>query len=485
MKGKMTNSLAGQRWRMILILAALILGGFMVTIWISYRVAHNSLAEHLAEETMPLTSDNIYSEIQRDLLRPIFISDLMALDTFVRDWVLAGEADSRPMIRYLHEIQQRYGTVTSFFVSDLSRNYYHHSGILKQVKENDPRDNWFFRVKQLPKGEDYEVNIDDDTADRSRVTVFVNYRVHDYEGRFIGVTGVGLALESVSRLVEHYEKRYGRRVFFVDREGTVTLHGEDLPAGKSLRTMPGLAQLATQILTVPGGNFTFQREGRAVYLNSRLVPEFNWYLMVEQKEDPAQRLLVRTLIGNLLLGLGVTLVVLLLAHFTLRGYQRRLEEMAAIDKLTGATNRQVFEVIFAKALQTTVRDKSPVAVVMLDIDQFKKINDRLGHIQGDRILVAITRQIFVPIRASDTICRWGGEEFVILLPGCDLDQAQSMAERMRQQVAEGLIEGTPVTISLGVAQYHEGDTPETLLHRADQAMYQAKNRGRNRVETAG
>lgn len=154
-----------RKLRFVAILTILLGAGFITTCFISYYVAHDSISSQIAETTLPLTSDNIYSEIQRDLLRPIFISSLMAQDTFVRDWTLAGEQDERAIIRYLKEIQKRYGTVTSFFVSDKTRKYYHSTGVLKKVSESDPQDAWYFRVQKMH--DDYEVNVDTDTADRN------------------------------------------------------------------------------------------------------------------------------------------------------------------------------------------------------------------------------------------------------------------------------------------------------------------------------
>ncbi|MDO9477184.1 MAG: diguanylate cyclase, partial [Pseudohongiella sp.] len=146
-------------------LTALMIVGFMATSLTSYFVVQESLSRNVSEQMLPLTSDNIYSEIQRDLLRPILISSVMATDTFVRDWALEGEEDSARIISYLNEIQQQYNTITAFYVSDATRQYYHPSGVLKTVSEQDPADAWYFRVRGLQ--QDYEVNVDTDTADRS------------------------------------------------------------------------------------------------------------------------------------------------------------------------------------------------------------------------------------------------------------------------------------------------------------------------------
>ncbi len=232
------------------ILVALLLTGFVSTTLISYFVSKDSISTQIAQSTLPLTSDTIYSEIQRDLLNPIFISSLMAQDTFVRDWTLDGEKDEGAIVKYLKEIQDRYDTVTCFFISEKSRRYYHPSGVLKTVSEEDPGDSWYFRVRKMKA--DYEVNVDADTADAKAINIFINYRVYDYSHRYIGATGVGLAVTAVKDMLNSYRQRYGRDVFFVDRDGNLTLSGAGSAMPPNIRDIPGMEKIATQILASPG-----------------------------------------------------------------------------------------------------------------------------------------------------------------------------------------------------------------------------------------
>lgn len=463
---------------------ALLLAGFLATSLISYFVARHSLAKHIAEETLPLTSDNIYSEIQRDLLTPILISSLMAHDTFVRDWALQGEGDALKITSYLREIQKKYDTITAFFVSDRTRNYYHTSGVLKTVDMKEPGDAWYFRVRGQNKP--YEINVDADTADRSRLSIFINYRVVDDGGNFIGATGVGLSVKAVTALIDTYQDRYGRTIYFIDREGHVTLHGKAFQLPARIQERAGLSPFATRILTSPSESFNYRAEhGGNVYVNSRLVPEFGWYLMVEQRNDPGEARIQTTLIVNILVSLIVTALVMLIAYFTLSGYQRRLEQMATTDKLTGAANRQVFDMIFEHAAKSAERRGKPVSMINIDIDHFKAINDTYGHQGGDKVIQVVADLIRKNIREVDTLCRWGGEEFLVLLDECGLDDAAARAETIRQAVREHRVqfgrEQIAVTISLGVAEHRRGEELLTLIGRSDAALYSAKEAGRDRV----
>ncbi|MCX4186958.1 sensor domain-containing diguanylate cyclase [Methylophaga sp. OBS4] len=466
------------------IISLIVLLGFLATSLIGYYVAKDSIAERLQQEMLPLTSDNIYSEIQRDLLQPLLISSLMANDVFVFDWVNEGEQDPEKMQRYLSQIQDKYDTITAFFVSESTRHYYHPKGIIKQVDENDPDDGWFFRARSMKNK--YEINIDQDTADRKRLSIFVNYQVADKQGKFIGVIGVGLSMASVIELIENYQKRYGREIYFVDRQGEVMLQSSEYSEDIHLQNKTGLDKLFTRILTTPSASVSFPaKNGNTIYLNSRLVPEFDWFLIVEQINDPASERIETALIINILVSLAISVVVLLTAHLALRGYQRRLEAMATQDKLTGAASRQVFDVLFKQAVSRAKRKHQALSVILIDIDHFKNINDSYGHHYGDQVLAATARIISSHVRDDDVLCRWGGEEFLLLLNSCSRERAVEIAETIRQSVKSHPFqygkENLSITISAGVAEYQRDELMTSLIERSDQALYQAKNDGRDLV----
>lgn len=155
---------------------------------------------------------------------------------------------------------------------------------------------------------------------------------------------------------------------------------------------------------------------------------------------------------------------------------------ASTDALTGAFNRLRFNVELAKEMARSARYKTPLALVMYDIDCFKAINDAHGHQAGDRVLVGITRLTAGHIRQTDLLARWGGEEFMILAPNCGGQEAVRLAEKLRQLINESVFDevGT-VTCSFGVAWFQDGDTAETITSRVDDALYAAKRGGRNRT----
>jgi two-component system chemotaxis response regulator CheY len=169
--------------------------------------------------------------------------------------------------------------------------------------------------------------------------------------------------------------------------------------------------------------------------------------------------------------------------------ERRILQLATIDSLTGVLNRRAFMERIEVEVHRSNRENLDLSLILVDIDHFKSINDRYGHQVGDRVLQKFTEQLTKPSREYDFVGRYGGEEFVICLPGSNENQALSVAERMRKTVENMKImlpygsQSIQITASFGVACFRLGpdDTVDLLTARADEAMYRGKAEGRNRV----
>lgn len=167
--------------------------------------------------------------------------------------------------------------------------------------------------------------------------------------------------------------------------------------------------------------------------------------------------------------------------------QAALEELAVRDGLTGLYNRRYLDETLEREVSRARRDGSPLSLIMIDIDHFKRVNDVYGHQAGDLVLRALGRLLADEVRAQDLPCRYGGEEFLVLLPGMPLDAASARAEEWRREVEDISVRfgsfDLRVTASFGVAAYPDhAKTPDELIRCADRALYAAKEAGRNRVE---
>ena len=315
--------------KLITIISFVLIIGFVITSLASYFVSLKSVRSEITLNELPLTSDNIYSEIQRDLFRPVFISSLMASDTFLRDWVISGEKNEQNITKYLREIKEKYNTFTCFFVSETTRDYYYTDGILKKISSTEERDKWYFRVRQMK--DDYEINVDPDMANKDMMTIFVNYRMYDYNGNYIGATGVGLTVNSVKMMIEEYQKKYNRSIYFVDKKGDVKLSGSNFSKSiTNIFTSQSHSHYADEIFLNPEGSFNYRDGNGMIHVNTRYISEFGWYLIVEQAEEAAIRHIFTTLMINLGICIFVTMIVLVMVSLSIKSYQNRIDTLRGI-----------------------------------------------------------------------------------------------------------------------------------------------------------
>jgi diguanylate cyclase (GGDEF)-like protein/PAS domain S-box-containing protein len=164
--------------------------------------------------------------------------------------------------------------------------------------------------------------------------------------------------------------------------------------------------------------------------------------------------------------------------------EERLRVLSVTDPLTGIYNRRFLQEMLLKAMSRADRHEGAVCLIMFDLDHFKLLNDRYGHDVGDSVLLHVVGIVKARIRASDCFARWGGEEFLLLLPDTKLAAASVVAETLLEALRSSAVEGVGcVTASFGVACYRSGDTAQLFVQRADALMYDAKQTGRNCVKT--
>jgi diguanylate cyclase len=172
----------------------------------------------------------------------------------------------------------------------------------------------------------------------------------------------------------------------------------------------------------------------------------------------------------------------------LKAAYTRIEELAELDDLTGSFNRRCIMRMLDDGIVQAHRTRSPFSIALIDLDWFKRINDAYGHPIGDEVLRTFAITVFANIRSNDRFGRYGGEEFLLVLPDTQDDVAAQILDRLRAIIAEldwsAFSTGMRVTISAGVATLKPDENPDTFLARADSALYAAKARGRNRIASA-
>lgn len=471
------------RKRFQLMLTALLLAGISAVSLLSFLRARTLLDRQITGSTLPLTSDAIIANLEHDLLQPVLASGVMASNTLLNEVLRDGEAPPEQLSQYLRDIQQRTGAVTTFLVSDRSRRYYHPSGILKQVSPTDPQDRWYYRFRSAAQA--IEINIDRDTSDLSRTTAFVNVRLQDAGGRFLGATGLGVELRSLETQLKHYQQHYGARILLVDRNGRVALSSDG--SGGPLAQQQGLGPISAHILQQRSSSLRLRDRGEDLYIRTTRIAEIGWTLVVIQRRSPDQRAIISLFSQNVLAAVLIGGVLLVLAQMTLGRDRQRLLTLAQTDSLSGLLNRQVFEPLFHQLSAQAQRRAEPLALALLDLDHFKQVNDEHGHLIGDAVIRHVSQRLARHVRDADPLFRWGGEEFLLLMPGCSLQEAERRLNTIRADLhhhpleREGLNGTLAVTLSIGLTLYEAGEASLRVLQRADQALYAAKHAGRDRL----
>jgi diguanylate cyclase (GGDEF)-like protein len=475
------------KYRLIGILTVVLVFSFTFTSLVSYNVTRTSIDSDAKTKILPLISDNIYSEIQKELLQPIYNSSIMANDEFLVEWVLAGEQDTEEIVRYLQRIKERYGYFSAFYISARTNNYYYYEGILKQIRPEDEHDIWYYNF--VRSGRHYDLDVDNDEATSGTLTIFINHRLEDNQGNFLGVTGVGLKMSEVGETLESYRKRFGHLIYLIDSEGLIQIHpDQDLVENTNIRELEGLQDIGDNILRNDDVThyYEFRTKNGEQTLSARYLPDLDWYLIVEQDQTQALEAARLGLFGNIGIGVIVTILVIGLVVIVVNLYISKLEETANRDELTGLYNRRKMDEILSREIAFSKRYGEPLSLMMMDIDYFKSVNDSYGHHAGDHYLVEFAKVLREEVRLVDYVGRWGGEEFIILLPKTNVEQAKGLAERLRYAVEVMQIESgrglISRTVSIGIASAQSGkmDVDEIIRH-ADEAMYRAKQQSGNCV----
>lgn len=477
------------RFRLIGILSAILLIAFIGVSVLNYQSTKSSVRDEIVSTSLPLTREIIHSEILADLVPAINISSYMAHDLFLIDWSTSGEVNQRIIIDYLEDIKETYGYFSTFFISHSTKNYYHFNGILKKISPANDHDVWYYTFVDSDKA--YDLDVDTNEAADNRLTIFINYRMMDSEGNFLGVVGVGVEMKSFAGFLADKQREYERDIYLVDADGYIQAHSDKaLIKTTSLYERPGMKEIADDLLRLEdnGSDKSYRTDQHRILVTSRYLPELGWYLVVEQDETLTLHSARRNLFRTVLTGIATSIVIILISALAVNYFQKRLELMAVTDRLTGVANRREFEKQFAKSVYRFKRYETPFSLILFDIDNFKQVNDTIGHQGGDRLLVEMAGVVGENIRPTDVIARWGGDEFAILTEN-HLDSARQTAERMRNSVISsdfGISQrkAEMVTISIGVAEFRSDDTIDILVSRADRALYRSKAEGKNRVTVA-
>ena len=311
----------------------------------------------------------------------------------------------------------------------------------------------------------------------------------DQAGGNIAVIFAAIELHRITGFFEAERPKPGGTIAMIRDDGLFLFRSpmEERLIGSSLAQS---AAWTEQISPSSRGLFDQERspvDGRARIVSYTRVPDYPLIVAVTTARDDLLApwrlhagllVLVAVIVSGFCILLGASLLRAMKNEAVAR---QELEQLMLTDPLTGAGNRRMLMLRLHDEIQRAQRYRRPLIAVFFDLDHFKRVNDTYGHDVGDIVLTAVARRLRANVRQSDHLARFGGEEFVVVLPETTLEDAFAHVERMRLAVAQMTIPELPghITLSAGLAQWREGESDEALLRRADQALYHAKEAGRN------
>ena len=449
-----------------------------------YLVSLNSMEKQLKTQSLPLSVDNIYTDIQKHIIEPYLVASMMASDTFMKDWLINEEENTVKIRRYLDSIKNRYGMLVSFLVSEKSQNYYTQNGLIEKMTEENAINKWYFSFKEIE--EKHEINLDLNDHISDTVIMFINFKILDDNFHYLGATGVGIKISYINDMLKTFRNKYHLRVLFLDKTGNIIL-GESHKYGtkENIADFPEYNTLIEKILANDASQLEYRYKGSEYLLNTKYIKELDIHLLVEAKLDDFTQDTKSNFYINLVISLLLTIIIAFIIIKIVREYNLKLEELADFDPLTKIPNRRHFTETMTHYLSLSKRTKKPLCLLFIDLDDFKLINDSLGHAVGDEALKEFAYLLNTSARKSDICARWGGEEFVLALMDTNIDEATVIAQKIHSILKTSLklkaLIPTSLTISIGITQYIDIDTLDSLVSRADNAMYEAKNNGKNQI----
>ena len=467
--------------RVVLVVVFLLLI-FSITISLfNFKVSLQSKEFELIERSLPLSVDNIYTDIQKHVMDQNLIASMMANDTFLKHWLVNDKKSDEEIKRYLGSIKNKYNLFTAFLVVENSLDYYTQNGFLEKITTDNPDNAWYYRFRDSPL--DSEINLDFNQHLDNTLIMFINHKIFNDDSQLLGVTGVALKVSYLNGMLKKFRQEYQSEVFFLNESSKIVFSENKSLMGESFFEIENIKPFKNNSFVNAPKVFEYEKNGNDYIFMTKYITELDTYIIVRVKLSDFTQNIEKTLYIKLIVSLLISLIISILIIIMFKRYNYKLTFLAQKDGLTGLDNKMTFNRLLKQSLAICKRQEKSLNVIFIDLDDFKGINDSLGHYTGDEVLKRLAVILTKRTRNSDIISRWGGEEFVIALNNVTKEKTCEIAEEIRQDIKNdgklNAIASKSVTVSIGVASFQEDDNLDSLLIRADKAMYQAKKKGKD------
>ena len=465
----MNSSIITRRLAIVLILS---LGGAF------FYATYNAIDKIVAEQSrlQQEAVSPVYELVRDELLRPLYIAETFASTVEFTATMDSPDFDEANLLRHLQRMEQDLG-LKFFVASERTRRQYFSDGTTLDLVEGEVA--WYFEAQEQDK--DFMA----DLGQVGDVHLFFDVKMYGSQREFLGYVGVGMHLQQFIDTFDRYKARYGYDFLFVNDQNEIILTSlpelvvtdAHIPKLESLEWFDhgdsSQGGHDSEIVQVDDEDFLISEYG---------IQELGWRLLLLIPLEARQAQTTRSFVISAVTAVVSVLLLALTVFYLMLLYKQNLEKKTEVDLLTGLPNRAFIQ----RYYDQIQRDDGSLCAIIIDLDRFKKINDTYGHEAGDRVLKAAATVFKDVLRDKDVVGRWGGEEFVMLLPATSVDTGVRIAERARRKLENLKIElrdaDVSITASFGVAfSPARNETLADLLARADKVLYEAKEMGRNQV----
>ncbi|WP_252981457.1 cache domain-containing protein [Aliarcobacter butzleri] len=306
------------KYKVVVLITILLIFFSILLSVVNYIVSLNNAQNQLKEQALPLSLDNIYTDIQKNIIQPYLVSSMMANDTFVQEWLTNDEENNQRIERYLEAIKNKYDMFNTFLVSDKTKNYYTQSGFVEKVDENNPTDKWYFNFKNTQNK--HEINLDFNEHLSNNLIMFINYKIFNKDYHFLGATGVAIKISYIDDLLKSFRSKHKFIVTFFNEDGKVILSERQINNKTNLDEYEGLKEYKDLILSKKANTIEYSNKGNSYILNTKYIPELDLYLTIQANlsdfTKDAHHVFYLNLVGSVLVTFIISIFIFLIIKIT-------------------------------------------------------------------------------------------------------------------------------------------------------------------------
>jgi len=422
----------------------------------------------------------LFALVTSEIIHPLSVSQFMANDQLVIEYVLQDKIDENKLRHYLTHYAEQYQMLT--FIALEKHNLMLDSNN-KQDRLDAEEAEWFHRLKASPERQFADIGNAEDPH------LYFDVKMFNQDKEFIGFIGAAVDLNYFAQRFDEFNRRFGYELYFVDENNSITLSSSHLMKTESHHRRNEIVKIDDlpwyKAFSSRQQANTIENNNSDQALVSKMpIQELNWQLYIVSPPASQQREYWQLFFSRFVIFVLITMLAYFIFINLINYFKSSVVKGSHIDFLTKLPNRSYIHWKYGEL----VNRYDNASIVVADIDHFKQINDNYGHTIGDQVLKTIATQMSSKLRQVDLIARWGGEEFLMILPDTSVDQASEITERIRQSIEQTSFDGARpnqsfnATISFGISHTMlEKNTLDKVIAEADQALYIAKANGRNQL----